>query len=112
MLDKNEDKEKLKKDMAKVAVILAMKSQWSEAESQNRSILSEFPDDLEAHNRLGKALTELGKIDAAKKAFHKALEISPHNTIAGKNLDRLMHLGDEVLSIHGSARGAPDTFIE
>ena len=51
MLDKNEDKEKLKKDMAKVAVILAMKSQWSEAESQNRSILSEFPDDLEAHNR-------------------------------------------------------------
>ena len=87
--DKNEDREKLKKDMAKAAVALAMKSQWSQAVELNRSILGEFPDDLEAYNRLGKALTEIGRPKEAKEAFQNALEISLHNAIARKNLERL-----------------------
>ena len=58
---KAEDRQKLKKDWAKRAIALAMKSRWADAVSTNLSLLLEFPEDLEAYNRLGKALTELGR---------------------------------------------------
>ena len=92
---RTEDKEKLRKDWAKRAITLAMRSRWSEAVATNRSILNEFPDDLEAHNRLGKGLSELGRNREAKAAFQRALEISPHNAIAKKNLGRLEQIGDD-----------------
>ena len=107
-----EDKEKTRKDSAKQAVSLAMNSRWDEAVKVNRSILKDFEDDLEAHNRLGKALSELGRNRDAKKAFKRALEISPYNSIAKKNLDRLSRLGDDSPGV--ATRGAPSApvFIE
>lgn len=69
-----------------------MKSRWEEAILVNRAILSEFPNDMEAYNRLGKGLSELGQNQAAIEAFEAALRISPHNSIARKNLNRLMQL--------------------
>ncbi len=70
-----EDREKVKKDKAKKAVALAMNNRWEEAVIINRSIAQEFPKDLEAFNRMGKALSELGRNREAKKAFQSALEI-------------------------------------
>ena len=90
-----EEKEKIKKESAKMAVALAMHSRWEEALSINQTILDDFPEDPEAHNRLGKALSELGRNREAKEAFQRVLEISPHNSIARKNLGRLTKLGDE-----------------
>ena len=92
---RTEDKEKVKRDRAKRAVALAIQSRWSDAVETNLAILADFPGDLEAYNRLGKSLTELGRISEAKEAFRRALEISPHNAIAQKNVDRLTRLGDE-----------------
>ena len=109
---KIEDRARQKRDRAKRAVALAMQSRWSEAAEANLSLLSDFPDDLEAYNRLGKALTELGRVEEAKSAFQRALGLSPHNAIARKNLDRLMQLGDDVPSSQTKASSAPHTFIE
>ncbi|MCH8310804.1 MAG: tetratricopeptide repeat protein [Chloroflexi bacterium] len=90
-----EDREKVKKDKARKAVALAMNSRWNEAVAVNRSIAQEFPKDLEAFNRLGKALSELGRNREAKEAFQSALEISPNNSIAKKNFKRLKKLSDD-----------------
>ena len=89
-----------------------MQSRWSDAVEANETILDDFPDDLETYNRLGKALTEVGRIRDAKAAFGRSLELSPHNPIARKNLNRLQQLDDTepVDMIHGCAVG--DTFIE
>ena len=103
---------KKKKDRAKVAVSLAMQSRWSDAMEVNLSILSDSPDDLEANNRLGKALSELGRNGEARKAFQQALKISPHNSIARKNLDRLARLGDDAPGAGASGGATPRDFIE
>ena len=74
-----EEENRVRKDLAKKAVALAMRSLWEEAVGVNRSIVADFPDDLEAYNRLGKALSELGRNHEALEAFHHAQEISPNN---------------------------------
>ena len=111
LTDRN--REKARRDRAKKAVALAMHSHWDEAALMNRAILKDFPDDLEAQNRLGKALSELGRNREARKAFERALEISPHNAIARKNFDRLMSIGDQnAPRSQGRVEAAPKVFIE
>lgn len=95
MIDSHVDeKERLKRECARLAVGLAMRGRWEDAIAANLSIISEFPRDQEAYNRLGKALSELGRTREAIDAFQHALELSPRNTIARKNLKRLVRLGD------------------
>ena len=106
------EKDKVRKDSAKKAVGLAMSGQWEEAARLNRSILNEFPRDLEACNRLGKALSELGRNSEAREAFQKAIEISPHNGIAKKNIERLIRLGEEGSVAATPAAAPPNVFIE
>ena len=97
---------------AKHAIALAMRNSWTEAVEANLAILDVTPSDLEAHNRLGKALTELGRLDKARLAFQKALELAPLNPIATKNLDRLMHMGDQIPTSQSSGNTSPHAFIE
>ena len=109
----NKSRDKVRRDRAKKAVALAMQGNWDDAVAMNCAILKEFPDDLEAHNRLGKALSEVGRNREARTAFQRALEISPHNGIARKNLDRLMSIGDQdAPRSKGSVEAAPKVFIE
>ena len=107
-----EEKYKVRKEKAKQAVALAMNSRWEEAVDVNRSILLDYPDGLEACNRLGKALSEIGRNREAKDAFYQALAISPSNAIAKKNLDRLTRLADETPRSGARNRAAPKVFIE
>ena len=90
-----EDREKIRKDRAKRAVAFAMRGKWEQAAAMNTSIVREFPDDLEAYNRLGKAFSELGRNRDARVAFDAVLQRSPNNSIAKKNLARLTKLSDE-----------------
>ena len=108
----SEEREKLRKERSKRSVALAMQSRWDEAVAVNASILSDFPQDLEAYNRLGKALSELGRNREAKEAFQQAVEISPNNSIAQKNLHRLTRLGDETPGAGVRSRTNPHVFIE
>jgi tetratricopeptide (TPR) repeat protein len=83
---------RLRRKLSEKAVDLAIKHRWEEAEIVNRTIVERFPSDVEAYNRLGKALTELGAFVQAKEAYIKALSIAPSNSIANRNLGRLANL--------------------
>ena len=101
-----------RKRLTDKAVSLAVQGRWEEAKKLNREIIKGFPGDIEAYNRLGKALTELGAFAQAKKAYLKALEINPGNSIAKKNIARLDTL-PESGGTPGSKTGGigPELFV-
>jgi tetratricopeptide (TPR) repeat protein len=86
------EKVNFKQHWSAKAIALALQSRWEEAAAVNRSIVELFPDDIEANNRLGKALTELGRYVEAWEAYNHVLEIDPCNIIANRNLSRLSQL--------------------
>lgn len=92
--------------MGDQAVKLAISSRWDEAANLNREFIRLFGDEPDAHNRLGKALTELGQIKEARASYSKALEADPTNTIAKRNLDRLATMKDT------AAASAPPTTVD
>jgi hypothetical protein len=71
------------------AVQLAIAGKWDDAVKLNKFIVESFGGDEETQNRLGKALSELGKLKDAKAAYELALKINPMNSIAKKNAARL-----------------------
>ena len=96
---------------AKKAIDLAMQGRWEEAIAANRTILEHSPEDVEAHNRLGRALMEMGDYPAARAAYARALELDQYNTIAKKNLKRLSQLGEPALK-DSRRKVVADIFIE
>ncbi len=90
---------------------LAVAREWDEAVEVNRQILEQSPRDVEALNRLGKALMELGRFAEALEEYRRALEIDPTNSIAQRNASRL----EEIIGTVGEAarpeevaEGAPE----
>ena len=51
---------RLKRNLDREAVNLALHGEWQRAAEVNKAILELFPDEVEAMNRLVKALIELG----------------------------------------------------
>ncbi len=78
-----------RKQRIESAIAHALARRWEPAAAENRQLLVEQPNDLEAANRLGKALTELGDVKAAMAAYTRSLEIDAGNPIARKNLAKL-----------------------
>jgi len=74
---------------AEDAVQLAIAGKWDEAAKLNRFIIENFGADEESQNRLGKALSELGKLKEAKASYEAALKLNPMNNIAKKNAARI-----------------------
>jgi len=89
------NRQRAKEELAKRAIAAAMKSNWSDAAKINTAILQDFPQDVEAYNRLGKALAAEGNVRKAKDAFSQVLKLSPHNPIALKNFNRLNQIIDD-----------------
>ena len=89
---------------AEDAVQLAIAGKWDDAVKLNRFIIDSFGADEEAQNRLGKALSELGKLKEAKSAYEAALKLNPMNSIAKKNAARINALlhQKEGLKVGGS----------
>ncbi len=83
---------RLKRDWSKEAISLALKGEWKRAAEVNQALLSLFADDVDAMNRLGKALMELDRFDQARQVLEQVLRKSPYNAIAKKNLARLTQL--------------------
>src|SRR4051812_48384906 len=81
-----------RKQRTDAAIAFALARRWAEAAAQNRALIEEYPDDLEAANRLGKALQELGDLDGAAGAYQKTLELDAANVIAKRNLTRIEEL--------------------
>jgi Tetratricopeptide repeat len=113
MVFQAEDRAKAKKQYADQAIQLALQGRWTEAAQLNREIVEFFPNDVDAFNRLGKALAELGRYGNARDAYEKALGIDPLNSIARKNLTRLATLGEkEAAPRPASQKLSPQMFIE
>ena len=74
------------------AVQLAVDARWEEAVELNEFIIQNFGADEGSQNRLGKALTELGRLEEAKAAYDTALAINPMNPVARKNATKLESL--------------------
>lgn len=89
-----DERARLRKQISDQAVKLAVNSRWSEAASVNRDYLKTFGDEPEALNRLGKALSETGRITDARAQYGRAIELDPTNGIARRNLDRLASMSD------------------
>lgn len=87
-----EERSKLRRRWVEQAIALAMQNRWEEAAKVNQSILDLFPNDTDALNRLGRALTELGRYREAREAYQRTLQLDPTNTIAKKNIARLATL--------------------
>ncbi|MFO7270038.1 MAG: tetratricopeptide repeat protein [Sphaerobacter thermophilus] len=91
---------------------LAMEGRWEEAVEINRAILTQAPRDVEAHNRLGKALIELGRFNEAIEAYRAALDIDPGNVIARRNIERLEDIGEPAPQVSPTPGFRPSVFVE
>ena len=71
---------RLKRQLAEQAIAQATKADWAAAVETNRKILELGPD-VEAENRLAKALWELGRLAEAREHYQNALALDPTNQI-------------------------------
>ena len=67
---------RLKRDLSLEAVDLALQGEWEHATEVNKVILELFSDDVEAMNRLVKALIELGSYLDARAVLEPGLRSS------------------------------------
>jgi len=77
-----------RRQLAEAAIAHATRGEWEEAVAANRQLLDLGPD-IDACNRLGKALAELGRHAEALTAYGQALERDATNRIAQRNIERL-----------------------
>jgi hypothetical protein len=112
MTYQTDDRARMRRQLAEQAINLAMESKWEDAAQVNRQVLAIDPRNVDAYNRLGKALTELGRYGEARAAYSRSLELDAANSIAKKNLSRLQALGDVAAPTEGRQKVDPDLFIE
>jgi len=77
-----------RRQLGEQAIAHATRGEWEEAVETNRELLELGPD-IDAYNRLGKALAELNKPTEALEAYEQALERDATNRIAQRNAERL-----------------------
>ena len=77
-----------RRQLGDAAIAHATRGEWEEAVEANRQLLELGPD-IDAYNRLGKALAELGRHAEALEAYAQALERDATNRIAQRNVERL-----------------------
>lgn len=106
---------RLRRQLAESAIAFATRGAWASAVEANRQLL-ELEPDIDAYNRLGKALAELGQHAEALEAYEQAIERDATNRIAQRNAERLrvvIAAADGADGGNGKTEKAPATlFIE
>jgi hypothetical protein len=114
-LGETEQTTRQRRQLAEAAIEHATRGNWEAAVEANRGLL-ELGADVDAYNRLGKALAELGDNTAALEAYEHALERDATNRIAMRNAERLRLLGAGSTANGGSdgrvVRAPATLFIE
>ena len=107
------ERTKTRTQLVEEAINSALDRSWQTALELNQEIAERFGVDEETHNRLGKAYTELGKLDDALTAYRATLELNPLNAIAIKNVNRLEALIEEKADLpKGQAAVDINLFVE
>ena len=95
------------------AVQAALEADWTKAVELNTAILEKNAEDLEARNRLGRALLETGKLEEAKAAYADVIKAEPNNPIALRNVARLTTLIEHKTKTNATkSKTQPRLFIE
>lgn len=89
------------------AIQAALEARWEDALALNRALLERHGADEDTHNRIGKAMTELGRHKEAVEAYSETLKMNPLNLIAQKNL-RKLQLAIESKALIEGGKGAID----
>jgi len=109
----NDERTRVVRQLTQQAIRFALNSQWEEAVNANRELIKIVQPNSETLNRLGKALSEMGRYGEAKKAYSDSLQLNPDNNIARKNLERLDQLSeDDGATSHAAERIDTSLFIE
>jgi len=112
MARKEEKQLRFKEQRSREAIDMAMQAHWQEAVELNKEILDVFPDDVDSHNRLGRAYMELGQFKLSRGSYQRAAELDPYNAIANRNLRRLKDLKVAGKFEIETDKVEPDHFIE
>jgi tetratricopeptide (TPR) repeat protein len=96
-----------RRQLADAAIGHATRGDWEAAVDINRQLLELGPD-IDAYNRLGKALAELGRHEEALQAYEQALERDATNRIAQRNAERLRLLIGRTDGTAAPADGRPE----
>jgi tetratricopeptide (TPR) repeat protein len=105
-----QEQQRRKRVLVDQAIAFAMQSRWEDAVRANQSVLEIGPRDVDALNRLGRSLTELGRYREARESYSQAVKLDPLNTIAQRNLARLSTLKADVEPKPTSERVDPRLF--
>jgi tetratricopeptide (TPR) repeat protein len=97
---------------SKEAIDLAMLGKWQEAVVINQEIIENFPRDVDAYNRLGRAYMELGQYVKSTEAYRQTVELDPYNAIANRNLRRIADMDQSETEEIDTDEVAPHQFIE
>jgi tetratricopeptide (TPR) repeat protein len=103
---------RLKQQRSKEAIDLAMQARWQEAAAINQEIVRDYPDDVDAYNRIGRAYMELGKYKQSRAAYENAVKLDPYNAIASRNIRRLNDIKDNEAPDIETVKVEPQQFIE
>ena len=85
------------------AIALALESRWADALAVNQSLVERHGADEDTLNRIGKALTELGRREEGLASYSASLQINPLNLIAQKNVRKLTAMLESKSTAAGSA---------
>ena len=107
---------RLKRQLAELAISQATEAKWADAAETNRRLLAETGPDVEAENRLAKALWELGELGGAREHYQKALALDPTNRIAERNIELLKILirdaGEHTVPAKEGSKAPVSIFVE
>ena len=106
------ERAKTRTQLVEEAIQTALDADWSRALALNQEIQERFGTEEEVNNRLGKAFTELGRLDDALSCYRSTLELNPLNVIALKNVNRLEALIEEKAKPVAAAAVDPNLFVE
>lgn len=76
------------------AIQAAKSGDWQGAIDHNQQLLTQYPEDTNALNRLGIAYVQVKQLAKAKKAFKTSLELDKANNLARKHLEKLQNNQD------------------
>ena len=108
-----EERVKPRSIYAEEAIQLALESRWQEALAVNQALIERHGPDEDTYNRIGKALTELGRLDEALEAYKSALQLNPLNLIAQKNVRKLSAMVESKETLAGAKQAINvDVFAE
>jgi tetratricopeptide (TPR) repeat protein len=106
------DRVKPRQQVVAQAIQQAQDGNWEAAIETNQFLIERYGADEATLNRLGKALSEVGRLEDALAAYQKALAVNPLNTIAQRNVPRLQLLAERAAEIQPAQVADATLFIE